>query len=72
MHATFLRPALAALTLSALLFTGVPAFAEMVSYKADLKASTEVPPTIARAPESLKRPMTLHLRSFLGRSPIRA
>jgi len=44
MHATFLRPALAALTLSALLFTGVPAFAEMVSYKADLKASTEVPP----------------------------
>jgi hypothetical protein len=44
MHATFLRPALAAAALSAFLFTGTPAFAEMVSYKADLKASTEVPP----------------------------
>jgi hypothetical protein len=44
MHATFFRPALAAVALSALLFTGVSAFAEMLSYEADLKASTEVPP----------------------------
>jgi hypothetical protein len=43
MNATFFRPALAAGTLSALLFAGVPAFAEMVSYKAVLKASSEVP-----------------------------
>ena|SRR5436190_1240521 len=44
MHANFLRPAFAASALSTLLLTGVPAFAEMVSYKADLKASSEVPP----------------------------
>jgi hypothetical protein len=44
MHPTFFRPALAGLTLSAFLFTGVSAFAEMLPYKADLKASTEVPP----------------------------
>jgi hypothetical protein len=44
MYVTLFRPALAAVALSALLFTGVPAFAETVSYKADLKASTEVPP----------------------------
>jgi hypothetical protein len=44
MQMTLLRPALAAAALSAFLFTGVPAFAEMVSYKADLKGSTEVPP----------------------------
>ena len=43
MHATFIRPALAAAALSALLFTGAPAFAEMVSYNAILKASSEVP-----------------------------
>jgi hypothetical protein len=44
MRPTVIRPALAAAALSVLLFTGMPAFAEMVSYKADLKASTEVPP----------------------------
>ena len=44
MHTTLFRPALAAVALSTLLFTGVPAFAEMVSYKADLKAASEVPP----------------------------
>jgi hypothetical protein len=41
---TLFRPALATLTLSAVLFAAVPAFAEMVSYHADLKASSEVPP----------------------------
>jgi hypothetical protein len=44
MQAIFSRAALAAVAFSALLFNGVPAFAEMVSYKADLKAATEVPP----------------------------
>jgi hypothetical protein len=44
MQMAFIRPALAAAALSALLFMGLPAAAEMVSYKADLKASTEVPP----------------------------
>jgi hypothetical protein len=44
MRMNFFRPALATVALSALLLTGAPAFAEMVSYKADLKASTEVPP----------------------------
>jgi hypothetical protein len=44
MHVTLFRPALAAVTLSALLVIGVPAFAETVSYKADLKGATEVPP----------------------------
>jgi hypothetical protein len=44
MNATYIRPALAVAALSTVLFTGLPAFAEMVSYKADLKASSEVPP----------------------------
>lgn len=39
------RPALAAIALVGALVAGTPAFAEMVSYKADLKASTEVPAT---------------------------
>ena len=44
MHSIFFRPALAAVAISALLFTAAPATAEIVSYKADLKASSEVPP----------------------------
>jgi len=44
MHMTFYRPTLAALALSSLLFVGAPASAEMVSYHADLKGSSEVPP----------------------------
>src|ERR1700687_5702547 len=44
MNATYIRPALAVAALSTVLFTGLPAFAEMISYKADLKAATEVPP----------------------------
>ena len=43
MRASNIRPALVAAALSAVLFTAMPAFAETVSYKADLKASTEVP-----------------------------
>ena len=44
MHTTFPRLALAAMVLSTLLFTGVPAFAKVNSYTADLKASSEIPP----------------------------
>ncbi len=38
-----IRPALAAAALSAFLFTGMPAFAEMVAYKADLTGKMESP-----------------------------
>lgn len=44
MNTVHIRPVLAAIALSAVLFTGMPAFAETVSYRAELKASTEVPP----------------------------
>ena len=44
MHPTFVRSTLAIGALSVVLFIGAPAFAEMVSYKADLKGATEVPP----------------------------
>jgi hypothetical protein len=43
MRAICFRPALAAATLSTLPFTGLPAFADMVAYKAVLNASTEIP-----------------------------
>ena len=43
MHTIVLRPVLATLAMSALLFAAAPAVAEMLSYKADLKGSTEVP-----------------------------
>jgi hypothetical protein len=49
MNATYVRPALAVAALSTVLFTGLPAFAEMVSYKADLKAASEVPPNDSKA-----------------------
>jgi hypothetical protein len=41
---TSLRPALAAVALTALLLTGGPAFAATESFTADLKGATEVPP----------------------------
>jgi hypothetical protein len=45
MNATFVRPALAAAAVTGLLaLSGVPAFAEVVLYKADLKAASQVPP----------------------------
>jgi hypothetical protein len=44
MQRTSLRPALAAVALSAFLFTGVAAFAATENYTAALKGSTEVPP----------------------------
>jgi len=41
---TSLRPALAAVALSAFLLAGTAVFAATVSYTADLKGATEVPP----------------------------
>ena len=43
-----IRPALAAAAMSAFLFTGMPAFAEMVGYKADLTGKMEVPANDAK------------------------
>jgi hypothetical protein len=43
MRMTMIRPALAATALSAFLLTGMPAFAEMVAYKADLTGKMESP-----------------------------
>ena len=44
MHTIFIRPVPAAVALAAFLVGGTPALAETVSYKADLKGSSEVPP----------------------------
>lgn len=44
MQRTSLRPALAAVALSAFLFAGTAAFAAMVDYTASLKGASEVPP----------------------------
>ena len=43
-----IRPALAAVALSAFLLTGMPAFADMVGYKAILDGKSEVPATAAK------------------------
>jgi hypothetical protein len=50
---TSLRPALAAVALSGLLFAAGPAFAATVNLSADLKASTEVPPNDSKGTGSL-------------------
>ena len=44
MQRTFLRPALAAVALSALLLTATASFAAVVNYVADLSGKSEVPP----------------------------
>ena len=44
MQMSFIRPALAAIALGGLVFAGTPVMAETVSYKADLKGTSEVPP----------------------------
>ena len=44
MRMNAIHPALTTAALAAFLFTGMPAVAEVVSYKADLKGSAEVPP----------------------------
>ncbi len=43
MRSTFLRTCLATMSVSALMLSAAPAFAEMVSYKADLKGASEIP-----------------------------
>ena len=45
MHATTFGSSFAGLALAAFLNTGLPALAEMVSFRADLKGASEVPPT---------------------------
>jgi len=44
MQMNFVRPAVAALALGALMLGTTPVMAETISYKADLKGATEVPP----------------------------
>jgi CHRD domain len=44
MQMSFVRPAFTSLALGALVFAATPVFADTVSYKAELKASAEVPP----------------------------
>jgi CHRD domain len=44
MFTTLLRPALAAVALSAVLYSGAPSYAATVEYVADLKGGSEVPP----------------------------
>ena len=53
MKPTFLRPAFTALALGALVFAATPVFADTVSYKADLKASSEVPPNDSKGTGTL-------------------
>jgi hypothetical protein len=60
MHATFFRPALATLAFGALVFAGAPVsgetpdFADAVWYKAELKASAEVPPNDSKGTGTLE------------------
>lgn len=53
MQMTFVRPAFTALALGALMFTTTPVFADTVAYKADLKASAEVPPNDSKGTGTL-------------------
>jgi hypothetical protein len=53
MRATYMRPALIGAAACTLLFTAMPAFAEMQSYKADLKAASEVPPNDSKGTGTL-------------------
>jgi CHRD domain len=53
MQMTFVRPAFTALALGALMFAATPVFADTVSYKADLKASAEVPPNDSKGTGTL-------------------
>src|ERR1700722_5420918 len=53
MFSNYLRPAFAAVALSAMLFTGAPSFAAVVNYTADLKGSSEVPPNDSKGTGSV-------------------
>jgi hypothetical protein len=44
MNASYIRAAVLTAAVSTMIFAAVPAYAESVSYKADLKGATEVPP----------------------------
>jgi len=53
MQISFARPALAAIALGVLVFAGAPVMAETVSYKADLKGASEVPPNDSKGTGNL-------------------
>jgi hypothetical protein len=53
MQISFVRPALTAIALAAIVFTGTPVMAETVSYKADLKGASEVPPNESKGTGNL-------------------
>lgn len=53
MQMNFVRPAVAALALGALVFATTPVMAETISYKADLKGSSSVPPNDSKGTGNL-------------------
>ena len=53
MITTFARPALVALVLAGALALATPSMAEMVNFKADLKAASEVPPNDSKGSGSV-------------------
>jgi hypothetical protein len=53
MHATTFRSSLVGFTIAACLAMSAPALAEMVSFKADMKGSSEVPPTDSKGTGSV-------------------
>ena len=53
MQMNFVRPAVAALALGALMFATTPVMAETISYKADLKGSSSVPPNDSKGTGNL-------------------
>ena len=63
MHSIFIRPVAAAVALAACSVAGTPTLAETVSYKADLKGSSEVPPNEIRKPGPSTRHTTPRQRN---------
>ena len=53
MQMNFVRPAVTALALGALMFATTPAMAETVAYKADLKGTSAVPPNDSKGTGNL-------------------
>ena len=53
MHATTFRSSLVGFTIAACLVMSAPAVAEMVSFKADMKGASEVPPTDSKGTGSV-------------------
>ena len=62
---------LAGLAVAAAL-AAVPAYAEMMSFKADLKGASEVPPVTSQGTGNVTATMTRRARSSRGRAPCQA